>query len=808
LQTKGVTLGNLKTQYLSIITFVQKKHRMQLNWRYLFTRNSTYILSVGCFLLCLSCNPARKLTEGSHLYTGAKLVKVAPDSVKLDSELEEQITDAIKPAPNASLLGWYYKLGIHNLARKQKLGETDKQHGFRYWLKYKVGEPPVMLESVNLGRTSKLIENKFYNAGYFDVNVTPEIIKDDTTKQGSVTYTAKYSTPYYLNERIFPSDTTSALAQAIKQSEAKTLLKKGINYNLITLKEERERISLSLKNKGFFYFNPDFLLFQVDTTIGGRLFNIYMKIKDEMPEKAFKKFTINEVFIFPEFDNQSATQSGDTVLTSAGYHYISNQKLFRPEVIARYVFINRGKEYRFSDHQLTLQKLTSLDVFKFVNVRFQENEDGDLNAYIYLTPFKKKYLKVEANAVSKSNGFTGPELNTSFSNRNAFHGAEKLTFDLNTSYETQISGQQQGLNSYQLGTSVSLRVFRFVTPFGIRQISRFVPSTQLKVGYDLLNRVSFFRTSSFNTFFGYKWRETSTRSHELNPITINYVSLGQTSETFDNILANNQLLARSFENQFIIGTNYSFTYNNQVREKKKNYVYFNGSIDLSGNLLHSIQSVVQGRESTDEDPFRIFNRPYSQYFRFLVETRFYEDFGNKVQLALRGITGLGVPFGNSSTLPYIKQFYIGGTNSIRAFPARSVGPGGYNTPDSLANALFLDQVGDIKIEANAELRFDINSFLKWAVFTDIGNIWLTKNDPDRPNGNFEFKDFYRELAVGIGTGMRIDASYIIVRFDLGIPVRKPGNAPGSRWVFREFDFGSSQWRSNNLVLNIAIGYPF
>ncbi len=777
--------------------------------RYYSTMRIRLFWVVSLYFLVCACNPARNFTRDQTLYTKAELIKQAPDSLELSAELKEQIFGAIKPKPNASLLGWYYRLGIHNLAPKDK-GEREKQSGFRYWLKYKVGEPPLLIENLSTQRTAKLIENKFYNAGYFDVEVKANIDRDEKKKHGTVYYQASYGVPYRIKNRFFPTeDTTSVLVKKIRATEATTLLTLGSIYRLETLKQERERISSALKNEGFFYFSPEYLLFQVDTTIQGRSFNIYMKLKKGTPPKAYRQYKLREIYVFPEYDDMATKQMGDTTTTRAGYQYISNEHLFRPETIARHIFLKKGKLYNFNDHQLTLQKLTSLDVFKFVNVRFLETDDGQLDAYIYLTPLKKKFIRLEANAVSKSNGFAGPGLKASFSNRNALHGAEKLSFDLNSSFETQVSRQQSGINSFQLGSALSLRVFRFISPFkGIRQLSRFVPTTQIRLGYDLLNRVEFFRTSSVNVLFGYKWRETKTRSHELNPISINYVSLGQTSEEFDNILANNQVLARSFENQFILGTSYTFTYNNQLKERKKNYVYFSGNIDLSGNVMHAVQSLFRDRQSSDEDPFLIFNRPYSQYFRVLLETRFYEDFGNRIQLALRGITGLGIPLGNSSTLPYIKQFYIGGTNSIRAFPARSVGPGAYNTPDSLANALFLDQVGDIKIEANAEFRFDINSFLKWAVFADMGNIWLTNNDPDRPEGNFELRDFYREFAMGLGTGMRIDASYIIVRFDLGIPVRQPSNPAGERWVFRNFNFASSEWRNNNLVLNIAIGYPF
>ncbi len=761
---------------------------------------------LGIAWLCSSCNPARNLSRDETLYTGAKFIRDAPDSIAFSSALEEQVYAAMRPKPNASFLGWYYRLGVHNLAGQKN---KDRTRGLRYWLRQKIGQPPVLLETVNPGRTARLIENRFYNAGFFDVRVRARIERDEQKRQGYVRYTASYKEPYVLRKRFFPEGETELEAE-IRASETRTLLREGEPYDLELLKQERERVMRWLKERGFFYFSADFLLFQVDTTMPGRIFDLYMKVKEETPAQAFRQYRLNEIYVFSEFQSDflGDAHKTDTTATRAGYQYVSETKLFRAETVSRHIFFKKGELYRFSDHQLTLQKLTALDVFKFVNVRFQDLDDGQLDVLIYLTPLPKKFIRLEATMVSKSNGFTGPGLRSNFSNRNTFHGLEKLSLDLTSSYETQIAGQQAGLNSYQVGGSVSMQVYRFITPFGLQQLSRFVPTTQMRLSYDLLSRVQFFRTSSFNALFGYKWRETTTRSHEFNPVNISYLALGRTSPLFDNVLANNQLLARSFENQFILGTSYTFTYNNQLKEAKKNYVYFSGNLDISGNTMHAVQSMFREVAASDEDPYRIFGRKYSHYARLLLEGRFYEEFSPKAKLALRGIAGVGVPLSNSSSLPYIKQFYIGGTNSLRGFPVRSVGPGSYAPPDSLANALFLDQVGDIKIEVNAELRYELNSFIKVAAFTDVGNIWLTRPDPDRPGGTFSAKNALGELAMSTGIGLRFDASYLIVRFDVGIPVRRPNNPVEKRWVFREIDFGSSNWRRENLVLNIAIGYPF
>jgi outer membrane protein insertion porin family len=303
-------------------------------------------------------------------------------------------------------------------------------------------------------------------------------------------------------------------------------------------------------------------------------------------------------------------------------------------------------------------------------------------------------------------------------------------------------------------------------------------------------------------------------------VDINFIQT-ITTPRFDTLLLDNDLLASSFKNQFIIGTRYSYTLNTQLARKlvdkfeeqtiKTHTFYLNAATDVAGNLIHAIQSQFKKDGETPE-PYQIFNNPYSQYIRGEVDFRHYWQFDEHNKLASRVVFGSGYALGNSTTMPYIKQFSIGGSNSIRAFPARSVGPGTYNvrtdTSASQDARLFIDQRGDIKIEANIEYRFDIIKSLKGAVFTDAGNIWLNKEDSTRQGGKFRKETFMKEFAVGAGVGLRMDFSFFVLRLDVAFPIRKPFLQENERWVIRQIDLRSSEWRKENLVFNIAIGYPF
>jgi outer membrane protein assembly factor BamA len=373
-----------------------------------------------------------------------------------------------------------------------------------------------------------------------------------------------------------------------------------------------------------------------------------------------------------------------------------------------------------------------------------------------------------------------------------------------------VGGGQSGGSSYEIGTRGELDLPKFAVPFRLGNVSGlFVPKTRIVLGLNLLDRLQYYQLFSTDASFGYDWKASLGTEHNLNLLSITFVRLTNTTQAFNDLLSVNPLLQESFEDQFIIGQNYSFTYNDQLEKDQKNHVYFKGSMDFSGNLLQLAQSMFYEHKATPEFPYEIFGTTYSEYCKFDIDMRYYDNTVDQTSsFANRLIAGIGIPYGNSAAMPYVKQFYIGGSNSVRAFSAWGLGPGSYKTPDSIATKSFLYQAGDIKLEANTEYRFPIVSILKGAVFVDAGNIWLLRDDPARPGGRFSVTTFLDQIAVGTGFGLRLDLSFFIIRCDLAFPLRIPYLPEGDRWVIKQIALGDPSWRTNNLMLNIAIGYPY
>jgi hemolysin activation/secretion protein len=321
-----------------------------------------------------------------------------------------------------------------------------------------------------------------------------------------------------------------------------------------------------------------------------------------------------------------------------------------------------------------------------------------------------------------------------------------------------------------------------------------------------MNRVQYFQMLSYNATYGYVYRPQPRITHELTPVNVQYVHLISKTADFDTLLRERPYLNRTFQDQFILGSIYNFTYNTQTQPTQRNHFFFNGNVDVSGNVLNLLQTQVF---KSEDDPRTIAKQPYAQYARLDFDTRYYRGITRRSQLATRMLIGIGMPYGNSKNLPYVKQFSIGGPNSIRSFRPRELGPGTYT--DTTTSGFF-DQTGDIRFETNVEYRFDIVPYLKGAVFVDAGNIWLARKDPDLPGetqrtgGEFIFSKALSQLAVGTGVGLRIDAEFFVLRFDLGIPVRDPAilnpDEPTNPYVLK------IPPERKNMVFHIAVGYPF
>ncbi|WP_159453832.1 translocation and assembly module lipoprotein TamL [Ohtaekwangia koreensis] len=770
---------------------------------------------VFTIMLLTSCTATKYLKEGESFYNGANINFETPQGrVGRKKILAKELHTYINPKPNSRFFAARPGVWLYFVAGTPK----KKKGGLRNFLKHKLGQPPVLLSEATPSRTAKLLEGQLNNEGYFRSTVTEEVITKG--KNSKVNYNVTLYRPYRIRSIQYPQVKDSVYASIIKSLQEESLLDTGRRYDLERMQAEQVRIEEEVENFGFYYFDDRYLVFEADSTVGKRKVDLTLKLEEDIPARARKIFHLDQVNVYPNYSlSTDSVQARPDTTRINGYNYIDNKHFFRPEIITDVINLKKGNIYSREAQELTLSHLMGLGAFKFVNVKFSESPRKDsamLNADIYLTPLKKKSLRAEIQAVSKSNNFVGPGIAFTFTNRNFLRGAELFQLKLNTSYEVQISNQTSGaLNSFEAGLESSLTVPRFISPIHIDYTSRkYLPKTQFKLALNFQNRVSFFRISSFNAAYGYTWKESIAKSHEFFPIDLTFIKTDKKSAEFEKRLNENPVLSNSFEDQFILGTRYSYTINTQLTEDKaqqyeerqyrKHNFYFNGTIDVAGNLLNSVQRAIK---NTEDSVYKILNLPYSQYVRGDVDFRYYWAMDEHNKIASRIIVGTGYAYGNSTTMPYIKQFAIGGSNSIRAFPARSIGPGTYDVlrEQSSDTVRFIDQRGDIKLEGNLEYRFDLIKSLKGAIFIDAGNIWLLKkDDQERPGGVFDKDTFLNQLAVGTGAGLRFDFSFFVLRVDVAFPLRRPAEG----WVARDIDFGSPSWRGDNIVFNIAIGYPF
>jgi len=772
----------------------------------LFSARTLCVL--GLIVLLPACTATKYVPEGKQLYTGANIKFETNSGIPEKSRLTSELEEAIRPKPNASYLGMRPQLWIFYV-----MGKPKKKKGARAWIKRKLGQKPVYLSDASPERTAKNLKGVLQNNGYFEADVQYTVNQKEKT--ANITYTAKMITPPYRIREVYYERLDSVFGNMSAGLKKKSPLKPQQIYQLSNLEAELKRVAEIVRDSGYYFFNPNYLIFNADSSAGERQMDLHLGF-DKLPDQARKPYRLDTITIVNQFQlgRDSASRRDYETLHLNGFQYRYRRNDFRPDVLINAINLRKDSLYRRIDHERTLSRLSDLGVFKFVNVRFTPEGDSLLQTRIMLTPLLKKSIRLEAQVNSKSNDFFGPAITASFINRNFLKGAELFQFQINGAYEVQINSvQSTPVNAFELGAEASLAVPRFISPIRIPYTShRFMPQTTMRLGFRFQNRVGFFRLNSFNAAYGYIWRENERKTHTLYPIDLTYLQLGSISSVFARRLETDPFLQRSLRNQFIPGARYNFTYNSKTGEQetpKRNNIFFSGTVDIAGNLAYLTQRLIGSEGSPYDIPYQVAGQRYSQYTRADIDVRYYHDISEKHQLATRLIAGAGYAYGNAFTMPYVKQFSSGGPNSIRAFRARSVGPGSYDyrlveQPDNF----FIDQTGDAKLETNLEYRFGLVGFLKGALFVDAGNVWLLRNDVTRPGADFQWNRFASEIAVGSGFGLRIDVNFFVLRLDAAFPVRKPFLPAGNRWTLSEVNFLNRDWRRENLILNIAIGYPF
>lgn len=798
---------------------------------YLYRPFYVLLLTVGLWLYT-ACDNTRYL-QGNETLHHATLIEIKDPQYSNKSEvtaLKVALLNLSRPKPNRRIGPIQLRLSIYNYPKQLDAAYDDIQFKpIKYlfgwfstqfkdtsnafianstnFLKRKIGEPPVLIDTLTLQRSATTMRNYLFDKGYFYNTVGYRLKTQDllTTVSYQITLQEK---PFTLDTLFLPADSIEPIARNIRSIQNASLLKRGDVFDAVKLQQETDRITAYLRNIGYYDFAGKYLNFQLDSTHSSRTVNLHISLRKPPETTLHTAYKVRNIYLYADYKSpKDSTAYRDTILYN-GYHYIYNGTIsIKPQTIIDYLHLMPGMFYSAQGHEKAINSLQELGIFKFVNVRFEKADSAVLDCRIYLTSGKKMQVSAETELSNRTGGYIGTALKLGYKQRNSFKGAETVGASMFGGVDFTPNDSVL-INTLNFSIESTFSTPKFLVPFKPPRISNeFRPQTNLSLKAGLQRRIGFYTINSYSLTYGFDWYEVRRKRHILNPISLNLVSISDISDGFQSLLNQNAFLKQSFESQFIIGINYSFIYSTQTGSPLQSFTYFRGNAETAGNLTSGIDGLSQLISGSSQS-LEVFGTPYSQFARVEADFRRYHIINAKTSFVTRLYGGIGIPYGNSNILIYPKQFFTGGPNSVRAFQIRSIGPGSDSTFLSAAGTF--DRTGDMKLELNAEYRFNILYLLKGAVFFDAGNVWTVVR-PAEPNDalkRFSFDDFMSEIGMGTGLGLRLDFSYFVMRFDIAMPLRNPTRAKDKRWVISEFNLGSSKWRQQNLLLNLAIGYPF
>ncbi|HKK63864.1 MAG TPA: BamA/TamA family outer membrane protein [Bacteroidales bacterium] len=747
----------------------------------------------------MACSPAKKLSDEAYLLDDYK-IEDSRSSIQ-----KEEFRNYIKQKPNKKILGFKFWLHVYNLA-----GE-DQTKGINRWLK-NIGEPPVVYSPDLTENTSRQLELFMFNKGYFTSKVRDSVrIKG---RKAKVKYIVNPGEPYTIrNVDYFFQD--ASLTSLILQDSANANIQPGDRYDQEKFQAENIRIEKLLRNSGYFNFSRDFVSYEVDSTAGDHQVDVVMEINNypvfnedgDLLRTVHPVYHIRNVFLKSgkgrsAFSDTAQITEKDTLSFDSVY-IISRDKLgLESGLITQKNYIIPGDIFNARRVQQTYRNLTSLSAVSLVDINFHEVE-GDKNLLdcdISMQPSVQQAFTGGIEGTT-SGGNIGAAGNLNYQNRNLFGGSEKFDLTFHGAIESiseNPDAEETSIGTMQeLGVEARLSLPQFLLPFRTDQfIRKFNPETDINLAYNYQRRPDFTRTT-FRSSFGYRWRGNRYLTHMVYPIDISLINTPVLDDDFENWLRGTYLYY-SYLPHFITDQRYRLIYSNQRLNKNIDFNYLRFGVETAGNIMYGLFRALGNPDS--DAVLQLFGVDYAQYFRTDIDLRHYDYRDNGVSLVYRAFMGAAFPYLNSTAIPFEKQFFGGGANSIRAWRVKTLGPGSFEG-DTISK--YPNQTSDLKLEVNFEYRFHLFWKMEGALFLDAGNIWSLSPDDDREGALFEFSDFYREIAVGTGFGFRFDFDFFIFRFDLGIPLIDPSFPEGERWIPSNYDLQGS-----DLGYNFAIGYPF
>lgn len=756
----------------------------------------TALLTAALLLLVATgCSTTRRLGPDDILYTGVKKIDIQTPSKDQDAApgLSDAVLSAVNVKPNNCLYSPYLRypfplgLWVYN-------NWSNPPSGFRHWLYEKLVSEPVLISDVRPEMRVHMIDQILANNGYFSGKASYSLVQGKNKKKAKVLYSVTTG-PEYLIDTIELLPDTCRLNHLIDSVAVRSsYLRAGSRYCTDSLSAVRVTIANAVRNKGYYFFKPEFIEYLADSTISKGRIAMRMELASNTPRMLLDSYTTGS--ITTRIHRNEGGGTPDTIMTRRGMVVQMKPSRLREGLIPECITFREGKIFSVRDMNRTQSYLSRLGIFNGIEINAVPDSIGSrrLNVEIDCTFDAPLEAAVEVNVTSKSNSYLGPGVDLRLTNHNVFGGGEQLSVDLFGTYEWQTGrGRSSVFNSYEIGLNTSLSFPRLLAPRFIPRTRRQLNWTRITLGADLLNRPHYFNMAQFNAAFTYDWRATRHVTNSLTLFKLTYVNLMRTTAEFDSIMDANRAIAQSFRSQFIPQMSFSYVYDRTIN--RDNSINWQFTVQEAGNIFWGIYEAC-GKKGEKE----LFGTPFSQFVKGQTQLVWNRRLWGDNWLVSRVAAGAAHAYGNSTEVPYSEQFYVGGANSVRAFTVRSIGPGSYRVPRDQVNGYF-DQTGTFKFEFNVEYRFPIFGPVHGAVFLDSGNVWLLKNDPDRPGGKLKGSTFFKDLAVGTGVGLRLDIGMLVVRGDLGIGIHAPYDT-GKRGYYNMTKFKDS------LAFHLAIGYPF
>lgn len=764
---------------------------------------------VALLTVLTACSTTKHLPEGEVLYTGIKNIQyLNRDKSSRAGDVLEEVEAAISVPPNNAFFGSAsirtpFPIGLWAYNRFARY-----ESGFGKLMYNIFASEPVLISTVNPDTRIKVASNLLHDYGYFNGQVSYDLVKTKHPKKMKINYTIDMGHPYTLDSIRYEGFTphTDSLVQATAQE---SLLTKGDQFDVTRLQAERSRLVSLFRNNGYYYYRNDFITFLADTI--QRPGKVWLKVmaKSNIPAEALRRYHMGHTSVYlTGYNGEAPTASLKT--RQFTLYYAGKKPGIRLRTLRERFDYRKGDFYAQQQQESTQEGLARLGIFKFSEFQYQPKDSlSDTLQVVVNSMFDLPYdAQLELNVTNKSTQQLGPGAIFTLSRKNFLRMGANLDLEVKGSYEWQtnstVIGDKSVLNSYELGTSLSLHFPRIILPWLRNRINEYrnASETNFKIYINQLNRARYFKMLSFGGSVQYSFRKSHTWKHSVTPLQLTFNTLQHRTAAFNSIARVNPMLYHSLDNQFIPSMSYTVTFDNSPLNLRNQW-WWEGSVTSAGNLT-SLAYAVLGRPFTRTNK-TLLGTPYAQFLKFTSEIRFLHAFDSRQQLATRLMGGIIWAYGNKLIAPYSEQFYVGGANSIRAFTFKSIGPGRFH-PARESRYSYVDETGDIKFEANIEYRFRLvtNLFggnLNGATFIDAGNVWLLRNDEARPLATFSPSRLLNDLAVGTGVGLRYDLSFLILRLDLGVALHVPYDT-GKKGFYNIPRF------KDGLGLHFAIGYPF